>query len=150
MSTQKPVILIVHGSWHEPAHFDVQLQALRDAGYTAHCPQLPSFGAAPEIGLADDAARVRQELERILTPDAQGDVPDVLVYAHSYGGVVTTDAVWPKYSKRNRTLIGKKGGVIRLIYACAFLLVPGQTLVDAFQGNGLLPPFIECDVSASL
>lgn len=150
MSSPKPVVLLLHGLWHQPGHHDLQLQALRDAGYTAHCPQLPSYGAGPTVGLTEDAARIRQELDVILTPDERGAVPDVVVYGHSYGSIVMADAVLPRYSKRNRTFRGEKGGVVRLIYTNAFLLVPGQSLVDALLQNGHVPPHVEYDVSLRL
>lgn len=150
MSARKPVILIVHGSWHQPAHFDLQIEALHQAGYSTHCPLLPSTAGFADVGVAQDAARIRQELDLILTPDAQGHVPDVVVFGHSYGGVVMADSVLPRYSKRSRTLTGRKGGVVRLVYASAFLLVPGQCLVDAFPGTGLLPPFLDHEVSVAL
>lgn len=144
MPNQKPTILIVHGSWHTPAHFAPFLSALSAADYPTSCPALPSTQSLPHIGLHDDAACITAELSRLVEREAR----DVVVLAHSYGGVVATQAVHASFSQRARTEKGEAGGVLRIVYVCAFMLVEGQSLMGAFGlgPDDALPPFIRVDV----
>ena len=137
----KPVVLIVTGAWHQPAHYQALVDALEADSYAVAIPQLPSFDAAPHISMLDDALEIRRTLDKLLAVGW-----DVIVLAHSYGGLVATEAVTHPYLKSSRTLIGRSGGVVALIYMTAFLLAPGQTLATAL-GGGSLPPHTPIDVS---
>lgn len=50
-----------------------------------------------------------------------------------------------EFSKKAREAKGLAGGVIRLVFMCAFLLPLGDSLGSAFGGS--LPPFIPIDVN---
>lgn len=89
----------------------------------------------------DDARCIRDELVKLVDEEHK----DVIVVAHSYGGVVATQAVEQRFAKKIRENEGRKGGVVRLVYMCAFLLEVGQILPGAVGGS--LPPFVTLDVS---
>jgi pimeloyl-ACP methyl ester carboxylesterase len=67
---------------------------------------------------------------------------DIVIILHSYGGIPGTQAV-AGLSKTSRLAEGKKGGVIALVYLCAFLLQKGESLVS-FEG-GLNPSYTVID-----
>lgn len=67
----RPVI-VLHGAWHQPAHYDDVVVRLRDAGVEVHVPDLGGHSLAEGTTLAQE-----------LVDDA--DHPVVL--AHSFGGV---------------------------------------------------------------
>lgn len=58
-----------------------------------------------------------------------------------YGGVVTTQAVEEIFSKKKRLESGQRGGVLSLVYMCAFMLARDTSLAGTFKGE--LPPWIE-------
>lgn len=72
---------------------------------------------------------------------------DVIVVAHSYGGLVTTQSVTAEFSKA-REAKGLAGGVVHLVFMCAFIVPLGESLESAL--GGLLPPSFEVDVSIYL
>lgn len=115
-------VLLVPGSWHGAWCYDAVAERLADLRVTAI--DLPSNDGAS--GLADDAAAVRSALDRIGEP--------ALVVGHSYGGIAISE--------------GAAGSphAAALVYLCAFMLEPGQALLDAMQHQ--LPPWIALDEAA--
>jgi pimeloyl-ACP methyl ester carboxylesterase len=73
---QRTEVILVHGLWHQPAHFDRLSDVLRRQGTTVHVPLLHRGS------LAADSAAVQEVV------DACADRPVVL--GHSYGGSVIT------------------------------------------------------------
>ena len=135
----KPVVYILHGAWHSPLYFEKVKEQLGALGTTVVCPQQPSTGAAPPgKNLYDDADLVRAELE-LLIEHGQ----DIIVVMHSYGGVVGTQAA-AGLGKVERSRRGLSGGVVRLFYACAFILPLGHHLCTVLGGE--LAPFIKEEV----
>lgn len=71
-----PVVILVHGLYHQPTHLDSLANLLREWGCTVHVPHLHRGS------LADDTAAVQQVVDRCDgAPIALG---------HSYGGAVNT------------------------------------------------------------
>ncbi|KAH8594378.1 alpha beta-hydrolase [Bisporella sp. PMI_857] len=142
MSSQKPTVLFVHGSWHSPKHFESVRKLVEESGYPTECPLQPTFDAKPApplISLADDVKVIQDLLTKLI--DQEGK--DVIVAMHSYGGVVGSEAVLESYSKKLRESSGLPGGVIRLFYMCAFIIPVGASLATALGGS--LPPFIKVE-----
>lgn len=135
----KPLIYILHGAWHSPQHFEVARERLEALGYTVICPKQPSTGAdPPTVTLYDDAAQVRAELDLLVE-----DGLEIFIVMHSYGGLVGSEAAaglgWIDRAKR-----GLQGGVVGLLYVCAFILPLGHHLCTALGGE--LAPFIKAEV----
>ena len=115
-------VLLVPGSWHGAWCYDAVAERLADLRVVAI--DLPSNEGMS--GLADDAAAVRAALDAIGEP--------TLVVGHSYGGIAISE--------------GAAGSphAGALVYLCAFMLEPGQALLDALQHE--LPPWIALDETA--
>ena len=141
VTTKKPTVLFVHGSWHSPAHFKPVMELFEANGFRTSCPCQPSFGSAPTIKMYEDAECIRSEIKKIVEHEGK----DLIPVLHSYGGIVGTQAIHESFSKASRQSLGLSGGVLRIVYMCAFLLPLGDSLGSAFGGE--LPPSITVNVS---
>ncbi|OBF26477.1 hypothetical protein A5724_31430 [Mycobacterium sp. ACS1612] len=113
-----PTVLLVPGAWHKPSHFDLLVNELTDV--QVRTVTLTSTGDDPAT-LGDmyaDAAVIAQAVAAIDGP--------VVVVAHSYGGVPTTQA------------LAKTENVQRVVYLAAFPLDVGESLLSA-SGGRLMP-----------
>jgi pimeloyl-ACP methyl ester carboxylesterase len=119
---ETPTLLLVHGAWHGPWCWEQLIPELDRLGLTSATVALPSVGTDAGMlgGVADDAAAIEAAVESIGR--------HVVVVAHSYGGVPTTQAMF-----------GPK--VKHIIYLGAFMPDAGQSLVDLLP-PGPLPPFV--------
>jgi len=106
-------VLVVPGAWHQPAHFCLLVDELSDID--VHTVTLTSSGDEP--GTLQD---MHADADVIARAAAAIDGP-VVVVAHSYGGVPTTQA------------FQQPGNVARIIYLASFQLEIGDALVS---GNG--------------
>src|SRR5689334_3445238 len=112
---ETPSLLLVHGSWHGPWCWEKLTPELDTRGIPWRTVALPCVGDDPKRlgGVAEDARSIEA---------AAAAIPgDVVVLAHSYGGIPTTEARFGTNVKR-------------LIYLGAFMPDAGQSLAD------LLPP----------
>jgi pimeloyl-ACP methyl ester carboxylesterase len=140
MLSPKPTLLIVPGAWHSPAHFAPLIALFSNSGYETVCPQHPTFNSRPPFkNFLDDVAALGTELTKLLEVDKK----DVIVIMHSYGGIVGTQAVTEVLSKAWREKKGKKGGVVKLLYLCAFIMCMGQA---ATVDKGVVPPGVSLNV----
>jgi pimeloyl-ACP methyl ester carboxylesterase len=116
-------IVLVHGTWHSGACFDLVVPGLEAAGVPVVALDLPSVGgtadargglvAGPEAtfgDFADDVAATRRALDGF----AEGSV--VLV-GHSRGGMVISEA-------------GDHPAVRHLVYLAGFMAEPGEDTSD--------------------
>jgi len=71
-----PNVVLVHGAWADGSSWSAVVQQLQADGYSVTAPQFP------ETSLADDAARLRQVLNRQAGPK--------IVVGRSYGGQIMT------------------------------------------------------------
>lgn len=127
-------VVFVHGAcvqngswwWHRTA------ELLEERGVLSVAPALPSCGEAGRPGgvegpgLSEDIAAVRQAL-------LDSDEPTVVV-AHSYGGIVTTEAA------------AGVGSVRHLVMVSSYLPEVGQSLSEF--GDGSPSPFLDVDPDA--
>ncbi|KAJ9618850.1 hypothetical protein H2203_008666 [Taxawa tesnikishii (nom. ined.)] len=88
MAFTKPTIILVHGAWHSPTHFSPLTDLLTSAGYTVNAVTLPSVHTKPAP--PDFSADVSTIRSSILSAANSGQ--DVVVIAHSYGGIPSTEA----------------------------------------------------------
>lgn len=113
-------------------------------GFPTSCPCQPSFGSAPTVTMYDDADCIRSEIKKFVEDQGR----EVVLVLHSYGGIAGTEATDEAFSKASRESKGLDGGVLRLLYMCAFLLPLGNSLGSAFGEK--LPPFITVHVGHAL
>lgn len=113
-------LVLVHGAWHGSWCWERLVPHLEERGIAVRTVDLPSVhraqGARP-AGLRDDANAVRTVLDSLDGPAA--------LCGHSYGGMVIS-------------LAGSHPSVSRLIYLCAFMPEPRQSLVG-IGGNRHAP-----------
>ncbi len=112
----KPTIVLVHGSFADASGFDEVIQRLQALGYTTLAP------SNPLRTLASDAAYIRSVLDTVEGP--------IVVVAHSYGGMVVTNAATGH------------PGVQALVYINGFAPADGETASDLayrFPGSMIVP-----------
>jgi pimeloyl-ACP methyl ester carboxylesterase len=110
MTEQKPTVVLVHGAFAESASWNGVIEILQ-------ARQVDVVAAAnPLRSLAGDAAYVRDVIAGVGRP--------VVLVAHSYGGMVITQAA------------SDNDNVIGLVYACAFAPDHGE---NAFQLSTMFP-----------
>jgi len=120
----KPTILFVHGAWNAPEQYAKLTGPLREAGYEVLAPRLLSLGdQAAGKTWKDDAAMLREVVRPLF---AEGR--EVVVVAHSYGGVPATHAI-----EGLEATEGRPGGFTAVVYMTAFCLPKG---VDLYQATG--------------
>lgn len=126
-SKVKPAIVLVHGCWHVPEHYSEFIQHLQHAGFEVSCPLLPTCDEAkrPTADMYADAQVVRDQVISLMDKSRE-----IIMVLHSYGGAVGTEAV-KDLSASERATRGLKGGVVHIIYMCAFMLQVGESLDDA-------------------
>lgn len=135
-----PTFVFSLGAWVVPAVFDTTRSRLETLGFPSECPAHPSIGAEPPTKtLADDISSLRGVLNALANEGR-----DLVVVAHSYGGVVASSAV-EGLSKTARMQAGKPGGIVKIVYLAAFALDKGQSLLGMLGGNYL--PWMKVEVS---
>lgn len=125
---QTPAVLVLHGAWANNTLFEPFTERLRSAGYVVECPTLPSNNGArpPNASLPEDVAVVRKVLDDLVTAGHP-----VLPLMHSYGGFVGSEAFNDTdMTLESRARAGLSGGIARLIYIAAMMLLPGISIRD--------------------
>ena len=125
--SRKAAIVLVHGAWHVPAHYHSFVHELENAGFEVACPLLPTCDETKRLtsDTSNDIEVVRTQIKAFL-----GDSREVIMLLHSYGGVVGTEAV-QGLSASARKPQGLSGGIVHIIYMCAFLLQVGESVASA-------------------
>ena len=124
-STSKPTVILVPGGWHPPNSYSDLSSRLSSLSYPVSVLQNPSLGSSSQ-GLADDVSHVRSALQTLI--EAEGK--DVIVLAHSYGGLPAVVGV-TGYGKGKRRGSGEKGGVVGMLFMAASILPSGVSQVNA-------------------
>lgn len=128
----KRAVVVVHGAWASPELYTAFNERLSARGWDVHCPLLPTCNnARPPTATRDDDVNTIRQLVRRLVEDGY----PVFVLMHSYGGIVGSEAVPEELSVLQRSKSGLSGGIARLIFMSAFILLPGQNVVEG-QGYG--------------
>ncbi|KAL5452245.1 hypothetical protein PMIN06_005970 [Paraphaeosphaeria minitans] len=131
----KPAFLLLHGAWHMPTCWSRLAPLLRAHGYPVLTPHLPSSGANPPLhNWNPDIAVIRDSVTRL----ARDEGRDVVVVMHAHAGLAGSAGL-SGLEKRSASERGWKGGVVRLVYVCAFMFGEGWTQVPPGTGDGLDP-----------
>ncbi|KAK6225523.1 hypothetical protein QIS74_01570 [Colletotrichum tabaci] len=126
----KPTFIFVPGAWHCATKFLPVTSQLEALGYATKLVRLPCFGAEPPLAdFGPDVAAIRQQIQA-----AVDDGQDVVLFMHSYGGIVGCEAC-RGFDKTGRQRQGKPGGIVRLVFCAAFLAPEGVSLLDMLQGD---------------
>jgi pimeloyl-ACP methyl ester carboxylesterase len=129
----KPTVVLVHGAWHSPAHFQPLIEALESHNYKTapvSCPSSSPTATATPATFEDDCEAVRSVVLREL------DSADVLVVAHSYGGVPSSNSL-QGLSPSARAASNHTTSVTGIAYICAAALPTGITFLQAIGGQPL-------------
>ncbi|KAF7192633.1 putative hydrolase R7 [Pseudocercospora fuligena] len=142
-STTKPALLLIPGSFALPEHYDNILEPIRSQGYEIEGLHLPSVGLktgareGPAPTMYDDAEYIASKARPLVEAGK-----DVILFAHSYGGVPTSQST-KGLTKAERKAEGKKGGIIRIAYMTC--VVPplggsaGSTMGEVPEDQRLAP-----------
>ena len=129
-----PTLLFVPGAWHKPSCYD-KITALLQEKHGLRCVSitLPSTKGDPEATFKDDIDTARAVIS---TETSQGR--NVVVIAHSYGGMVGNSAI--KGFDRPRgasssTSTPSTGHVIGLILIASGYTLTGLAFMDPFFGH---------------
>lgn len=135
-----PTFLLVPGAWHRPWSFDLLRNDLQARGFPTEAVTLAGVGSSdPNVGLEDDTAAVRSELQKLVDAGK-----DVIVVPHSYGGVPVSNAV----KGLNHKDRAEAGGVIMVVYMTSFAIAAGTGLADGAGPE--LPPWWDVKVRTPL
>jgi pimeloyl-ACP methyl ester carboxylesterase len=138
----QPAIVIVPGSFSPPSLYTGVSECLQKDGYETIIGTLESASReppAPAATMEDDAAAFHAIIEKLAN---QGK--DVVIVAHSYGGIVATQAA-EGLAKTDREAGGKKGGIVRVVYLSSVVPEAGKSLQDV--GGGTFPDYLSVKVS---
>ncbi|KAK6003961.1 hypothetical protein QM012_008811 [Aureobasidium pullulans] len=123
-STEKPVIVIVPGAWHVPAHYAHLALKLNANGYTVDCVE--SSSTNDEKDLPENTWKADLSIIRNAITSHTEAGRNVAVVMHSFGGLAGSEAAYGLGKKENET----SGSVIQLIYMAAFMLKEGENPID--------------------
>jgi pimeloyl-ACP methyl ester carboxylesterase len=140
MPRSKPSILIIPGACGLPEFYDGVMEPVAAKGYEIKALHIPTVGlkTGPREGyppsIYDDAAFIAKETQALAD---QGK--DVILIAHSYGGVPTTQST-EGLSKAVRNAAGKEGGIVRLAYMTCLVPAIGEKAMELLMD---VPPELQ-------
>ncbi|KAI0434742.1 alpha/beta-hydrolase [Xylaria sp. FL1042] len=137
-SASLPTIVVVPGAFGKPDGFDPILPYLQKAGFTTRPGPYPSCNPADPAATTSEKDSISLRNDVLLPLLEQRK--DVIVLAHSYGGIAAGGAV-KNLDKVTRNAEGQTAGVVGLIYIAGNIALEGETLLHAVGGQ--YPPFIK-------
>lgn len=135
-----PTLLFIPGAWHQPACYDKVINIIQDhQNLKCTTIRLPSTAGNPLATFKDDVDAAREAISNETT---QGR--NVVVIAHSYGGMVGNSAIKDFTAPQASTATQPQqppttGYVIGLILIASGFTLTGLAFMDPFFGHP--PPF---------
>ena len=123
----EPVIVLVHDMWHTPEVYVPYLRALEQATFRVYCPRLPTCDLSLPLDkrtVINDLFVLSGLLRSLL---AAGD--KVIMIMHGYGGILGSN-IPGTWSFDYQAARGKRGGIIHLLYMCAYILPSDRSIAD--------------------
>lgn len=112
--------LLVHGAWHGGWSWNPVSDALREQGHTVWAPDLPGHGSDPRP-LSE--MLMEAYVDRICRIVKTQDEPIILVGHSASGSVISRVA--DRYPE----------SIQKLVYVCAFLLAPGESVLSIMESD---------------
>ena len=131
--TNPPTLVLVHGSWHQASCFNPITSLLQEEhGLKCISVSLPSTSNNPQATFKDDVDVTQEAIAGETTAGR-----DVVVIAHSYGGMVGNSAIKGFAKPRGSVETGSTatGHVIGLILIASGCNLPGLSFMDPFFGH---------------
>jgi len=135
---EKPVILLITGSFALPEFYDSVVEGVASAGYEIKALHLQSAGPRsgegrdnPSITMYDDARLIAEETTKLAE-----EGKTVLLVAHSYGGIPASESV-RGLTQVERQKNGKAGGLVGIAYVTALVPELGKSAMDVLAN---MPP----------
>jgi pimeloyl-ACP methyl ester carboxylesterase len=134
-----PTIVFIPGAFAHPSCFDSIATLLQRSNYPTTYAPYPSLNPSDPstASVSTDVSEVRKNF---LLPLIEEQGKDVVVFAHSFGGVVAGGAA-AGLCKTTRRKRNEEGGVIGLIYLVGGIVGEGERFLDVV--GGAYPPFIK-------
>ena len=132
-----PTIIIAHCAFHQAAHYETFTTSMNEAGFSrVHTSQLPSAGHIPP----EDAftKEVTVLLQAIASELLAGN--DVMVLAHSYGGIPVTEAL----IEIGKDVKGEAGKILGIVFVAAMMPDDGENLATAMKTG--VAPWVKIEV----
>ncbi|KAI0840947.1 alpha/beta-hydrolase [Hypoxylon sp. FL0890] len=141
MSSEKPVIVIIHGAFFSPMHYRKLIEPLRAQGYVVVSPPMPTTGLDDTVAgktYVDDVKRLLEDLTPFLD---QGK--EAVVVGHSQGGIAAS-ALTEGQTVEERKAKGLKGGIKAVVYLTALAIpIKGASLMGMLGGTA--PPIYRAE-----
>ncbi|KAL6242010.1 hypothetical protein RBB50_010921 [Rhinocladiella similis] len=123
-----PTVLLVHGAWHSPAHFEHLTTALEGHGFKTLTVALPSVhydtqARPPPAELAADVEAIASVAQTELDSNPQ---TDIVLLGHSYGSLPASCAI-QSLDKPSRGRSGRANGITALFAISGLLLPSGSS-----------------------
>lgn len=139
-----PTLVFVHGSWHQPSCYSKITKILQERhGLKCVSPALPSTTDNPDATFKDDIDVVREAISREVNAGT-----DLVVIAHSYGGMVGNSAIKGFAPPGDKRAVAARntsesrdrpasatGHVIGLILIASGFAITGLAFMDPFLGR---------------
>ncbi|KAJ5361660.1 alpha/beta-hydrolase [Penicillium brevicompactum] len=123
-----PTLIFIHGSWHQPTCYDPIIKLIEtQKNLKCIAITLPSTTGNPSATFKDDLDVAREAISNELDHER-----NVVVIAHSYGGMVGNSAI-KGFTKSTTTQ--SKAHVIGLILIASGFTLTGLTFMDPFLGH---------------
>lgn len=127
--------LLVHGAWHKGSCWDAVAGMLRAQGSIVDCPDLPGHGNSP---LPLDRVSLKRYVEAVLALiDACNE--ELVLVGHSMAGMVITEVACARPQR-----------IRALVYLCAYLPRPDESLFDLIALNRSHEPFSAIELAMQL
>ncbi|KAI3339605.1 hypothetical protein F4824DRAFT_49452 [Ustulina deusta] len=132
MASSKPIIFFSPGGFHTPWIYDTVRRILSNRGFATEASYLVSVGTTDaSVGMLSDAKHLRSLLTKTID-----EGKEVVVVAHSYGGVIVSNAV-DGLSVAQRAAEGKQGGILMILYLAALIIPAGKNFWAIVNPNSV-------------